>query len=80
MENNYPAKVKLDFMLAPEELRDKCYVPDPVRIRVIDPDGIFLTGMLGESGRKMVEAGLEFLFTRRIAEKLIANKIAVSVP
>ncbi len=71
--------IELDFMIAPEELASKCRVPDPVRIKVVDPEAIFLTGMLGESGRKMVEAGCVFLFTRRLAEKLIEKKIAEEV-
>jgi len=71
-------KVKLDFLVCQDEL-DKCYVPNAVRIRIIDPDTIFLTGIFGESGRKMVKAGVEFYFTRRIAVKLISKGIAVEV-
>ena len=72
-------KVRLEFMVVPELLATKAYVPDPVRCKVIDPDAIFLTGILGESGRKLVAAGIEFYFTRILATKLIEKKIAVEV-
>lgn len=72
-------KVRLDFMIVPEELEKKCYVPKAVKVKVVDPDAIFLTGILGESGRKMVKAGLKFYFTERLARKLISKKIAVEV-
>lgn len=69
-------RIKLDFMIAPDQLTSRCEVPEPVRVVIVDPEAIFLTGLLGESGRKMVEAGLEFIFTRRLAEKLISKDIA----
>ena len=69
--------VKLDFMVVPEELARLAFVPDPVRCRVIDPEAIFLTGILGESGRKLVAAGIEFYFTRTLAEKLVSKGIAI---
>jgi hypothetical protein len=72
-------KVELDFMVVPEELAKLAYVPDPVRVKVVDPDAIFLTGILGESGRKLVAGGVEFYFTRKLAEKLIARGIAVEM-
>jgi hypothetical protein len=69
--------VALDFMVVPELLATLAYVPDPVRCKVVDPDAIFLTGILGESGRRLVRAGIEFYFTRTLAEKLIRAGIAV---
>ena len=72
-------KVKLQFMICPDELVNKCYVPNKIRIKVIDPDAIFLTGILGESGRKMVKAGLEFYFEEKLAKKLIDNGIAKQI-
>lgn len=72
-------KVELDFMVVPEQLTALACVPDPVRIRVTDPEAIFLTGILGESGRKLMLAGVEFYFTRARAEKLIAAGIAVEI-
>jgi hypothetical protein len=64
-------------MVVPELLATLAYVPDPVRCKVVDPDAIFLTGILGESGRRLVRAGIEFYFTRSLAEKLIRAGIAV---
>ena len=73
-------RVRLQFMVVPELLATKAYVPDAVRCCVIDPQAIFLTGLLGESGRKLVKAGIEFYFTRSLAEKLISKGIAVESP
>jgi hypothetical protein len=72
-------KVKLQFMVVPELLSELAYVPNAVRIKIIDPGSIFLTGLLGESGRKLVKAGIDFYFTSRIAENLIRNKVAIKV-
>ena len=66
-------------MVVPEELAKMAYVPDSVRIKIIDPEAIFLTGLLGESGKKLVTAGVEFYFTRKLASKLIDKKIAIEV-
>lgn len=83
--NSYPGKsrkdtrVRLDFMVVPELLASKAYVPDAVRCAVVDPEAIFLTGILGESGRRLVKAGIEFYFTKRLADKLIGSGIAVRV-
>ncbi len=64
-------------MVVPELLAALARVPDAVRCKVVDPDAIFLTGILGESGRRLVRAGIEFYFTRTLAEKLIRAGIAV---
>lgn len=69
-------KIRLDFMVDPEELAKLAYVPNPVKVKIIDPKAIFLTGILGESGRKLVEAGVSFYFEKTLAEKLIEKKIA----
>lgn len=78
-EQSNDSKICLDFMVVPESLRTLAYVPDPVRCKIVDPQAIFLTGILGESGKKLVEGGIEFIFTRSLAEKLIEKKIAVEV-
>jgi hypothetical protein len=70
-------RVRLEFMVVPELLATKAYVPTPVRCKIIDPEAIFLTGILGDSGRKLVKAGIEFYFTKRLANKLISKRIAV---
>jgi len=72
-------KVELQFMVVPELLSELAYVPNAVRCKVIDPEAIFLTGILGESGKKLVLAGIEFYFTESLAKKLIDAKIAVPV-
>jgi len=66
-------------MIVPEELFEKCYVPNAVKVKIIDPDAIFITGILGESGRRMVRAGLLFYFEQHLANKLIKNKVAKRV-
>lgn len=66
-------------MVVPELLKELAYVPDAVRIKIIDPEAIFLTGLLGESGRRLVKAGVEFYFTKKIADKLIKNKVAIKI-
>ena len=72
-------KVEIDFMVVPELLATLAYVPDAVRCKVIDPEAIFLTGLLGDSGKKLVLAGIEFYFTKTLAEKLISKGIAERV-
>lgn len=69
-------KVKLDFMVDPVFLMSQTRVPNAVRIQIVDPQAIFLSGILGESGRKLVKAGAPFYFTRKLADKLIEKGIA----
>lgn len=69
--------VRLDFMVDPDALKTKAFVPDPVRVVVTDPESIFITGILGESGRKLVAAGIVFIMTRPLAERLMAHGVAV---
>jgi len=71
--------VELEFMVVPEQLSTLAFVPNSVRCRVIDPEAIFLTGILGESGRRLVKAGIEFYFTQSLASKLIEKGIAEKV-
>ena len=72
-------KVKLQFMVAPNFLKEHSYVEDPVLIKVVKPELIFLQGILGESGRKLVLAGANFIFERELAEELIEKGIAVKI-
>lgn len=72
-------KIKLTFKVCPEFLKEKTYVYKPMKVIIIDPEAIFLTGILGESGRKMVLAGAPFYFTRRLAKKLIEKGIAKEI-
>lgn len=66
-------------MVVPELLSTLAYVPNPVRVKIIDPDAIFLTGLLGESGKRLVKAGIEFYFEKDLANKLIEKQIAIRV-
>ena len=72
-------RTRLNFMVDPEYLATRTYVHDPVKIIITDSDSIFITGILGESGRKMVKAGAQFIFTRELAEKLVKNGVAREV-
>ena len=64
-------------MVDPDELIKKAYVPNAIKITIIDAEAIFLTGILGESGRKLVKAGISFYFTKKLANKFIKNGIAI---
>ena len=66
-------------MVVPELLKNLAFVPDPIRLKIIVPEAIFLTGLLGESGKKLVKAGIEFFFTKKLAKKLIEKGIAKEV-
>lgn len=72
-------KIALDFMVVPEELQRLAYVPEAIRVKIVDSEAIFLTGILGESGKRLVKAGVEFYFTKNLAEKLISKGIAEKV-
>jgi len=72
-------KIKLTFMVVPEFLETHCFIENPVKVKVIDPEAIFLTGILGESGRKMVKAGIPFYFEKKLAQKLIKKGIAKKI-
>ena len=69
-------RIKLEYMVVPEKLAELAYVEDPLKIRIIDSKSIFLSGILGESGRKLVDGGIEFYFTRKLALNLIEKGIA----
>ena len=68
--------IELQFKVDPDYLRDNTFVHDPVRIKIIDPESIFITGILGESGRRMITDGAPFIFTRTLAEKLVKHGVA----
>lgn len=72
-------KVELQFKVCPVFLAKQTYIKNPVRVVIVDPEAIFLMGLLGESGRKMIKAGAPFYFTKRLANKLISKGIAVEV-
>lgn len=72
-------KIRLKFKVAPEWLDKKTFVKNPVRCVIIDSEAIFLTDILGESGRKMVTAGFPFIFEKVLADRLISKGIAKKV-
>jgi hypothetical protein len=72
-------KIKLKFMVVPEELEKRAYVPNGVKIVITDPESIFLLGILGESGRKLVKSGVPFWFEGGLAKRLIDMGVAERV-
>ena len=69
-------KVKLRYMVVPEELRDNAYVPDRVKVRILNGEMLVSMGFLGESGKKLVDDGLPFYFEGSDAQKLIKLGLA----
>ena len=69
-------KVKLKFMVVPEELEKMAYVEDPVKTCIIDCKRMSERGLLGDSGMKLAKAGAVFYFEKSLAEELIRLKIA----
>ena len=79
MNEKTKKKVKLKFMVDPEMLQQYAYVQNPIRIKIVDAEAIFLLGILGESGRKLVKMGIPFYFEKILANKLIQKGIAVEI-
>lgn len=71
-------KIKLQFMVDPEELLKHAYVPNAVHIKVVNPEAIYITGILGESGRALVKAGCWFFFTKKLADKFVKDGTAIA--
>ncbi len=71
--------IQLKFRVDPDYLKNNTEVIDPVRIRSIDPEKVYVLGMLGESGRTMMLDGAIFEFERAQAEWMIEQKIAVGI-
>ena len=53
----------------PEYLK-KVKVEDPVAVKIINVSNITF---LGETGKKMAEAGFKFLISRKLAERLVRD-------
>ena len=64
-------KVKLRYMVVPEELKNKAYVKDAVKVRIINVEALVCMGYLGESGKKLADAEIPFYFEELDARKLI---------
>ena len=68
--------LKLRFMVEPLELAEGTYVDDPVKVIICNPKALLSKGILGDSGMKMAEAGLSFIFENDLADELIREGIA----
>ena len=64
-------KVELRYMVVPEELRKNAYVVDAVKVRILATGTLVDMGFLGESGKKLADAGLSFYFNGKDAQELI---------
>ena len=64
-------KVELRYMVVPEELRDNAYVPNAVKVNILEAGTLAEMGYLGESGRKLAEGGLPFYFNGKDVEALV---------
>jgi len=58
------------------KLEDVAYVPNPILVKIVKPDNIFITGILGKSGIKLMERGVRFLFEKELALELIRMGVA----
>ena len=65
--------IDANFIVDPDELK-KVIILNPVTIKFIDISKI---DFLGETGLKMASAGFKFIVTRKLADKLIKEKIAI---
>ena len=72
-------RIRLKFMVVPEELEKRGYVPNRIKIKFINPEKVFVLGILGESGRLLMKAGVPFWFEGKQARWMIAEKIAKEV-
>ena len=70
-------KVKLQFMVY--KLEEIAYVPNPIKIKIIKPKNIFISGILGKSGIRLVERGICFLFEKKLAMELIKMGVAKEI-
>ena len=67
--------IEANFIVDPAELK-KVIILNPVTIKFIDISKI---DFLGETGLKMAASGFKFIVTQKLAEKLIKEKIAISL-
>ena len=65
------------FMADPWQLAALGRVTDPVRIRITKPDHPVVQELLGDSGRRLAKAGVEFIFARALAYTLMDERAAV---
>jgi len=72
-------KVKLNFMVVPSQLERFAFVPNRIRCRIINPESAILDSILGESGKRLAKAGIEFYFTNKLAKELIEREIVIKI-
>ena len=72
-------EVKLQFMVVPSELENYARVPNPVKVRVVDLEGMSQVGLFGESGKRLAHAGALFYFEESLAKSLIEKEIVEKV-
>ena len=70
-------KIQLKFRVDPDYLKNNTEVINAIRLKFIDPEKVFVLGLLGESGRTMMLNGAIFEFEKEQAEWMIEQKIAV---
>ena len=66
--------IEANFIVDPDDLK-KVIVPQAIAITFIDISKI---DFLGETGMKMAAAGFRFFVTKKLAEKLIQQNIAIA--
>jgi len=67
--------INANFMVDQEDLK-KVKISEPTVIKFINTSNI---NFLGETGMKMASAGFKFIVTKKLAEELIKDKIAVEL-
>ena len=72
-------KLALTFMVAPEQLATRAFVPAGIRCRVINFVKMQERKLFGDSGLRMAAAGFDFIFTRELAEQLLADQVVEAV-
>ena len=64
-------RIKLDYMVNPDELKQLAYVENPIWAKIIVSGAVEFNGNLGNSGRKLADAGLSFCFEADVAKELV---------
>ena len=72
-------KLRLKFMVVPEELATKAYVLDSIKIKIINPELMEVMGLLGDSGMRMARNGFLWYFEKELANELIDKGIAIEI-
>jgi len=67
--------IELNFMVDPDELKERAFVRNKARIRFKDTSHPLVCSWLGESGLKLADAGMTFIINIELVAELVANKI-----